>query len=63
VTAVYATLFGTGRLLFGDTLAGILWIALAVAAFAWIARGLSEPEVPLAGDETGAPAIAPQAST
>jgi len=63
VTAVYATLFGTGRLLFGDTLAGVLWIALAVAAFAWIARGLSEPEVPLAGDETGAPGVAAHAPT
>lgn len=44
VVAVYATLFGVGRLLFGGTLAGLLYLAAAVLAFAWIARSLRRAE-------------------
>jgi len=46
VVAVYTTLFGVGRILFGQTLDGLLFLAVAVGAFAWIARSLRhEPSV------------------
>jgi SSS family solute:Na+ symporter len=53
VVAVYATLFGTGRLLFGEVVPGVLLLLLAVAAFAWIARSLAHGE-PARGDGSGA---------
>jgi SSS family solute:Na+ symporter len=40
VTCVYASLFGVGRILFGDTGVGFLLLLLAAACFAWIARNL-----------------------
>jgi hypothetical protein len=44
VVAVYASLFGSGRLIFGQTLQGIGLLALAALAFAWIARSLARAE-------------------
>jgi SSS family solute:Na+ symporter len=44
VVAVYATLFGVGRLLFGEPGQGLLFLGLAVAAFLWIARALAHAE-------------------
>jgi solute:Na+ symporter, SSS family len=38
VIAVYATLFGIGKVIFGNVLSGLITLAIAVAAFAWIAR-------------------------
>jgi Na+/proline symporter len=38
IVAVYATLFGIGKLVFKETGAGLGLIALAIAAFAWIGR-------------------------
>jgi len=38
IIAVYATLFGLGKLVFGQLGAGFGLLAIAVAAFAWIAR-------------------------
>ncbi len=38
VVAVYATLFGLGKLVFGETTSGVVMLAVAAAAFAWIAR-------------------------
>ena len=38
IVAVYSTLFGIGKLVFGQLGAGFGLLALAVAAFAWIAR-------------------------
>jgi Na+/proline symporter len=38
IIAVYATLFGLGKLVFGQIGAGIALLAVATAAFAWIAR-------------------------
>jgi solute:Na+ symporter, SSS family len=40
VVAVYATLFGTGRIIFGDTVQGLLLLGLALAAFVWISQTL-----------------------
>jgi len=38
IVAVYATLFGLGKLVFGDLARGALLMVVAAAAFAWIAR-------------------------
>ncbi|MBV9880940.1 MAG: hypothetical protein JO180_10620, partial [Gemmatirosa sp.] len=38
IVAVYATLFGLGKIVFGETATGIIMLAVAGAAFAWIAR-------------------------
>jgi solute:Na+ symporter, SSS family len=38
VVAVYATLFGIGKVIFGEIGLGVGLLALAVVAFAWIAR-------------------------
>ena len=40
VVAVYATLFGIGKIVFGEWGLGFLLLAVAVAAFVWIARAL-----------------------
>ena len=44
VVAVYATLFGIGKIIFGDTIPGLGLLALALAAFLWIARAFREEE-------------------
>ena len=38
IVAVYATLFGIGKLVFGETGTGLTMLAVAAVAFAWIAR-------------------------
>jgi SSS family solute:Na+ symporter len=38
VVAVYATLFGIGKLVFGELASGLILVLIAAAAFAWIAR-------------------------
>ncbi len=38
IVAVYATLFGIGKIIFGYTGAGMLMLAVAAAAFYWISR-------------------------
>jgi Na+/proline symporter len=38
IVAVYATLFGIGKLVFGELSSGLILLAIAAAAFAWIAR-------------------------
>ena len=44
VTCVYSSLFGVGKILFGDPLWGIGLLILATACFAWIARNLGRGE-------------------
>jgi hypothetical protein len=47
IVAVYATLFGIGKLIFGDLATGAILLVIAVLAFSWIARSFrSEPEPP-----------------
>ncbi|MEO8563820.1 MAG: sodium:solute symporter family protein [bacterium] len=41
VVAVYATLFGIGKIIFGEWVAGAVLVAVAVVAFAWIARSFT----------------------
>ncbi len=38
IVAVYGTLFGIGKLVFGERASGFVLLGIAVAAFAWIAR-------------------------
>ena len=40
IVAVYSTLFGIGKLVFGQLATGLMLLAVAIAAFAWIARSL-----------------------
>ncbi|MDP2700948.1 MAG: sodium:proline symporter, partial [Candidatus Rokubacteria bacterium] len=43
VIAVYATLFGIGKVIFGFTGAGLGMLAVAAAAFYWISRSFKNP--------------------
>jgi len=45
IVAVYATLFGIGKLVFAETAMGILMLVIALAAFYWISRSFRS-EVP-----------------
>jgi len=49
IIAVYATLFGLGKLVFGEMGAGLGLLAIAAAAFAWIARSFRSDRM---ADET-----------
>ena len=42
IVAVYCTLFGIGKIIFGETMTGLILLAVAAAAFAWIARSFRE---------------------
>jgi solute:Na+ symporter, SSS family len=44
VVAVYATLFGIGKVIFGEYALGFVLLAIALAAFVWIARSFRVPE-------------------
>jgi SSS family solute:Na+ symporter len=41
VIAVYATLFGIGKIVFGEWVAGAVLVVIAAVAFAWIARSFT----------------------
>ncbi len=41
IVAVYSTLFGIGKLIFGDTGKGLLLMLIAAVAFAWIAKSFA----------------------
>jgi len=45
VIAVYSTLFGIGKIVFGEVRTGFVLLAIAAVAFAWIARSFRN-EVP-----------------
>jgi hypothetical protein len=45
IVAVYATLFGIGKIVFGELGSGAILIVIALVAFAWIARSFRN-EVP-----------------
>src|SRR5262249_37286201 len=59
IVAVYATLFGIGKIVFGFTAVGLVMLAIAAVAFFWISRSFSEPAPatrPPAGAKTVRPA-------
>ena len=51
IIAVYASLFGIGKLIFGDWASGLGLVAVAVGAFAWIARSFRNEESATVGPE------------
>jgi SSS family solute:Na+ symporter len=44
IIAVYSSLFGIGKLIFGETMTGIIMLIVAALAFAWIARAFREED-------------------
>ena len=46
IVAVYATLFGIGKLVFAETVTGLVMLAVAAAAFYWISRSFRNEEPP-----------------
>jgi solute:Na+ symporter, SSS family len=49
IVAVYASLFGVGKIIFGEMRNGVVLLVIAALAFTWIARSFrSEPEPPSA---------------
>jgi len=44
IVAVYASLFGIGKIVFGEVGRGVLLLLLAAAAFAWIAKAFREED-------------------
>jgi solute:Na+ symporter, SSS family len=44
IIAVYATLFGIGKLIFGEIMTGIIMLVVATVAFLWIARAFREED-------------------
>jgi solute:Na+ symporter, SSS family len=46
IVAVYGSLFGIGKIIFGDWLAGGVLLAIAAVAFAWIARSFRNEAPP-----------------
>ena len=49
IVAVYSSLFGIGKLVLGNLVQGLVMLAIAVAAFAWIARSFREEPATLPG--------------
>jgi solute:Na+ symporter, SSS family len=49
IVAVYSSLFGIGKLVLGNLLPGFIMLAIAVVAFAWIARSFREEPATLPG--------------
>jgi SSS family solute:Na+ symporter len=52
IVAVYATLFGIGKIVFAETSTGIVMLAIAAAAFYWISRSFRGAGSSGAGAET-----------
>ena len=46
IVAVYSTLFGIGKIIFGEMGTGLVLLAIAVVAFAWIARSFRNETPP-----------------
>ncbi|HEY1952848.1 MAG TPA: sodium:solute symporter family protein [Gemmatimonadaceae bacterium] len=49
IVAVYSTLFGIGKIVLGNLVEGLVMLAIAVVAFAWIARSFREEPATLPG--------------
>jgi solute:Na+ symporter, SSS family len=58
VVAVYSSLFGIGKIVFGETGLGIGMLALAATAFAWIARSFKRDDDAAARAAEAAPVAA-----
>ena len=53
IVAVYAALFGVGKIIFGEAVPGIVMLVIAALAFAWIARSFRSEEPPPAALRRG----------
>jgi solute:Na+ symporter, SSS family len=49
IVAVYSSLFGIGKIILGNMVPGLVMLAIAVVAFAWIARSFREEPATLPG--------------
>jgi SSS family solute:Na+ symporter len=49
IVAVYSSLFGIGKLVLGNLVPGLVMLAIAAAAFSWIARSFREEPATLPG--------------
>jgi len=49
IVAVYSSLFGIGKIILGNLVPGLVMLAIAVVAFAWIARSFREEPATLPG--------------
>ena len=54
IVAVYSSLFGIGKLVLGNLVEGLVMLAIAAAAFSWIARSFRQEPATLPG--VGVPA-------
>jgi Na+/proline symporter len=50
IVAVYATLFGIGKVIFGELAMGVGMLALAAAAFYWVSRSFRQFDQPVAAN-------------
>jgi Na+/proline symporter len=57
VVAVYASLFGIGKIIFGEMGTGIMLVVIAVAAFAWIAKAFREEDAGVRAQRDVVPAL------
>jgi Na+/proline symporter len=55
IVGVYSTLFGIGKIVFGDTALGLGMLVIGVAAFAWIARSFQSEMLPPSTSPAGTP--------
>jgi Na+/proline symporter len=56
IVAVYASLFGIGKIIFGELGTGIVMLVVAAAAFAWIARAFREEDAGIRAQRDVVPA-------
>ncbi|MGI8548273.1 MAG: sodium:solute symporter family protein [Gemmatimonadaceae bacterium] len=57
IVGVYATLFGIGKLVFGEFGAGTILLVIGVVAFAWIARNFQADLIPDIGEMPAAKGV------
>jgi SSS family solute:Na+ symporter len=56
IVAVYASLFGIGKIVFGELGNGFILLAIAAAAFAWIAKAFREEDAGIRAQRDVVPA-------
>jgi SSS family solute:Na+ symporter len=59
IVAVYCTLFGIGKLIFGEIGVAVTLLAIAAAAFGWIARSFREEDRPGGAEEVVSGSMSP----
>jgi hypothetical protein len=54
IVAVYSSLFGIGKIIFGETTRGIILLAVAAAALLWISRSFRQSALTSDSDDRSA---------